>query len=255
MIVYKITNTLNGKIYIGQTKQKIEKRFLQHSKADSPLGQAIRQCGIENSTIEVIEECKNQNELNEREIFWIKVLKSKIPYGYNRTNGGGGFKKYSQKVLPKEICLTHSEKQEFLENIFKKTFLAKNYSIQNCKGISEANLIDIEFDMIIKTNAFGGENDLWRIKILEEDIYDSVAKMLEKFFSRLYIRKNIKTKLRLSIVTFNEVAFKVAKKQYSTAMVSDYISVILLDQKFQKVTDEFILTPRNEKQKIESVLL
>ena len=93
------------------------------------------------------------------------------------------------------------------------------------------------------------------MKVLKEDTYESVATMLEKFFSKLYTRKNIKTKLRLSIVTFNEVAFKVAKKQYSTEMVSDYISVILLDEKFQKVTDEFILTQRNEKQKFESVLI
>ncbi len=41
MVIYKITNLLNGKIYIGQTKQKIEQRFLQHSKTDSPLGQAM----------------------------------------------------------------------------------------------------------------------------------------------------------------------------------------------------------------------
>ena len=91
MVIYKITNLLNEKIYIGQTKQSIEKRFLQHSKANSPLGQAMRECGLENFTIEVIERCKNQNELNEREKFWIKVLKSKSPNGYNLSNGGKGF--------------------------------------------------------------------------------------------------------------------------------------------------------------------
>ena len=35
--IYKITNRLNGKVYIGQTIQPIEKRFMQHSKANSPL--------------------------------------------------------------------------------------------------------------------------------------------------------------------------------------------------------------------------
>ena len=88
MVIYKITNLLNEKIYIGQTKQPIEKRFLQHSKANSPLGQAMRDCGLENFTIEVIE--RYQNELNEREKFWIKVLKSKSPNGYNLSNGGEG---------------------------------------------------------------------------------------------------------------------------------------------------------------------
>ena len=77
MVIYKITNLLNEKIYIVQTKQPIEKRFLQHSKANSPLGQAMRDCGLENFTIEVVGRCENQNELNEREKFWIKVLNSR----------------------------------------------------------------------------------------------------------------------------------------------------------------------------------
>ena len=51
--VYKITNRLNRKIYVGQTKQAIEKRF------GSPLEQAMRQCGADNFTIEVIEEVPN----------------------------------------------------------------------------------------------------------------------------------------------------------------------------------------------------
>ena len=57
MVIYKITNTLNNKIYVGQTKYPIEKRFLQHSKSLTPLGRAIQQYGIENFTFEVIEEC------------------------------------------------------------------------------------------------------------------------------------------------------------------------------------------------------
>ena len=77
--VYKITNRLNGKIYVGQTKQSIEKRFMQHLHADSPLGQAMRECGGNNFTIEIIEYCENQEQLNEREKFWIRVLNSTVP--------------------------------------------------------------------------------------------------------------------------------------------------------------------------------
>ena len=87
--VYKITNRLNGKIYVGQTKQPIEKRFMQHSQANSPLGQAMRQCGLENFTIEIIEYCETQAEVNEREKFWIKELNCKLPNGYNISNGFG----------------------------------------------------------------------------------------------------------------------------------------------------------------------
>ena len=93
MVVYKITNLVNGKIYVGQTKQSIEKRFLQYSYANSLLGQAIRKFGVENFTIEIIEECENQQQLNEREIFLIAKLNCKVPNSYNVADGGRVFKR------------------------------------------------------------------------------------------------------------------------------------------------------------------
>ena len=50
----------------------------------------MQDCGLENFTIEIIEECETQGQANEREQFRINVLKSKMPKGYNRTNGGEG---------------------------------------------------------------------------------------------------------------------------------------------------------------------
>ena len=90
MAVYKVTNLSNEKIYVGQTRQKIEKSSLQHSKSNSLMGQAMREWGLENFTIEIIERCETQEELNEREKFWIKVLNSKFPKGYNLSDGGSG---------------------------------------------------------------------------------------------------------------------------------------------------------------------
>ena len=88
MIVYKITNLLNGKIYVGQTKKTLDKRFKEHSKAKTVIGAAIRKYGAENFKIEVIEFCQNFLELNEREIFWIEKLNCKVPNGYNVADGG-----------------------------------------------------------------------------------------------------------------------------------------------------------------------
>ena len=94
--IYKITNLINNKIYIGQTVSSIYKRFQDHiysSKAnfkDAPiLNNAINKYGKENFTIEAIEECSD-DLLNEREIYWIKELKSHFSYGtgYNITWGG-----------------------------------------------------------------------------------------------------------------------------------------------------------------------
>ena len=88
--IYNITNCLNGKPYVGQTRQPIEKRFIQHAKANTPLVYAMRTCWLENFTIEIIERCETQAQANERERFRIRVLDCKIPHGYNRSNGGEG---------------------------------------------------------------------------------------------------------------------------------------------------------------------
>lgn len=88
IVIYKITNKLNSKLYVVQTNQPIEKRFLQHSKADSPLGNAMRDYGIENFTIEVVEECKTQKQANTCERNLIQELDCKEPNGYNRSDGG-----------------------------------------------------------------------------------------------------------------------------------------------------------------------
>ena len=98
MVVYKITNRLNGKLYVGQTRQPIEKRFLQHAKARTPLDDAMRNCGLENFTIEVIEECETQEQANKRERFWIRVLNCKMPNGYNRSSGGKGHRCAKQRA-------------------------------------------------------------------------------------------------------------------------------------------------------------
>ena len=88
MTIYKITNLLNGKIYVGQRKQKM------------------------------------QAELNEREKFWIKILNSKRPNGYNQTNGGGGFQKITKNIsknLPQKI-FTIEDRKNIVEDSLLKIF-------------------------------------------------------------------------------------------------------------------------------------
>ena len=91
--IYKITNTINGKYYIGQTIQNVKERFYQHcatkcSKAVSNMAihRAIKKYGKSNFTVEVIEEIDSTN-LNDRERYWIKYYNS-YNNGYNSTKGG-----------------------------------------------------------------------------------------------------------------------------------------------------------------------
>jgi group I intron endonuclease len=91
--IYKITNNVNGKVYIGQTIQTIKERFYQHCAtkcSDSVLNmaihRAIKKYGKSNFTIEVIEEV-DKYSLNDREKFWIEYYNS-YNNGYNSTRGG-----------------------------------------------------------------------------------------------------------------------------------------------------------------------
>lgn len=104
--IYKITNRLNRKIYVGLTYRSIERRFLEHSKANTPLGQAMRECGLENFMIEIIEECETLELAKKREQFWIKILNCKVPNGYNQSDGGEiGYSRKPKMQIVKPVFL------------------------------------------------------------------------------------------------------------------------------------------------------
>ena len=93
--IYKITNLINGKSYIGQSTN-IQKRFSAHksvafnpndSNYNYPLYRAIRKYGIENFSFEVIEEC-DVSELNNKEIYYISKYNTYGKLGYNQDKGG-----------------------------------------------------------------------------------------------------------------------------------------------------------------------
>lgn len=90
--IYKITNRVNNKVYIGQTRFTVEHRFKQHLKnfniehRKQPLYYAFAKYGVENFNVETIEECPI-DKLDEREIFWIAKYDS-FKNGYNATLGG-----------------------------------------------------------------------------------------------------------------------------------------------------------------------
>ena len=90
MIIYKITNNINNKIYIGQTTRTLEERIAEHKRKRNPLiSKAIKKYGIENFSIEIIDKASAINELNEKEFYYIKKYNSISPNGYNQCEGGG----------------------------------------------------------------------------------------------------------------------------------------------------------------------
>lgn len=85
--IYKITNLISGKAYIGQTNS-IDRRFKEHlTKSKLLIDQTIQKYGADNFKFEIIEEC-SINELNDREKYWIKYFNTITPHGYNQDEGG-----------------------------------------------------------------------------------------------------------------------------------------------------------------------
>lgn len=87
MYIYKITNTINNKIYIG----KLVRNNPHYMGSGKILKLAYNKHGIENFKKEIIEYCSSKEELSEREKYWILFFNStdkKI--GYNITKGGDG---------------------------------------------------------------------------------------------------------------------------------------------------------------------
>lgn len=104
--IYKVTNKINGKIYIGKTINFVQ-RITQHSKESQEntckFHEAILKYGICNFLWEVECVCKNSDDASEKEHELIKKYNSLYPNGYNMTLGRTGGIQYDVKPI---ICLS-----------------------------------------------------------------------------------------------------------------------------------------------------
>ena len=85
--IYITTNLINNKIYIGQHKSPtFDSKYFGSGKL---LIEALNKYGVNNFSCKMLEECNSEEELNDREIFYISKYKSKVTHGnYNISDGG-----------------------------------------------------------------------------------------------------------------------------------------------------------------------
>ena len=188
--IYKITNQINKKIYIGQTSRTVKLRWQEHINSsrysyrndyDNKLHRAMRKYGLNNFTIEEIEKC-SINKLHEREKFWIAYYHS-TEVGYNISVGGEGNRKVvPEKVLElwkmgkncKEICeicnTSYTTLSEILNsfNITPQQRIDRGFDIK--VGIDK-NLILDEFNKGLSINKIVKKyqvSDKWVQRVLAE---------------------------------------------------------------------------------------
>ena len=132
--IYKITNKINNKIYIGMTTKDIEVRWKQHLKVSKNknnknyrlIHKAILKYGIENFIFEKLYETDviNLEHLKELEIKYIKEYNS-FESGYNLTKGGDGT--YGYKLS--------QERKEYLSQLYLGTKLSNEHKNNITKGL------------------------------------------------------------------------------------------------------------------------
>ena len=153
--IYKITNKVNGMSYIGQTRYTVEFRWRQHQhkKDNTYLHNSIRKYGIENFTVETLEECSVE-ELNSKEIYYIAKYNT-FNEGYNLTIGGEGRRKIvsdNQYEEIKELYLSgfSSHKIASLFNVDKATII-KILKLQDVKiRNNNLNINKQEFEELVR---------------------------------------------------------------------------------------------------------
>lgn len=151
MVIYLITNLINGKQYVGQTIQLLENRWSMHKSGSSGclgLKAAFKKYGIENFKIEQIDTSNSLEELNKKEREYIKNLKTLSPFGYNLTTGGEQ-NKYSDESR-KKMSESGKKRRPISESTRKKLSecrkgsknhnFGKKFTEDHKRKLSEAHL-------------------------------------------------------------------------------------------------------------------
>lgn len=160
--IYLITNIAKkfDNVYIGQTCKTIKQRFKEHinsgitanenldnQKNVYALHRAIHKYGPDSFTITLVEDNISEEEIDEKEIYYIKLYDS-YNHGYNETTGGQGVHGYEhtekskQKISnkSKELWLKWKDDKDWLENRNNKISISQKgqkKSDEHCKKLSE----------------------------------------------------------------------------------------------------------------------
>jgi len=141
MVIYEIANSINDRKYVGKTKNNRDSYY----GSGILIIAAIKKYGRENFKKEIIEYCKSIDELNEKEIYWIKELNTLVPNGYNIGTGGEGGDTFTNHPNKEEYRKNKSiaskklwKNKDYREHLIR-TKIGTKRTEESKKRISEAN--------------------------------------------------------------------------------------------------------------------
>lgn len=192
--IYKVTNKVTGKSYIGQTRYTVEFRWRQHQhkKDNTYFHNSIKKYGVENFIVETLEEC-DYDKLNEREIYYIAKYNT-FKEGYNLTIGGDGNRrlqldnKYDEI---KELYLSgfSSNKIATLYRVDKATIVKILKSLNVKLRNNKLNINKQEFNELVEDY----HNGYSLVSLAKR--YDCDTKSLREFLKRNNVDLNIKYRI------------------------------------------------------------
>jgi len=150
MIIYKATNIISKKCYIGQTKFSLDKRKTLHlnsskrNKDNLYFYNSLRKHGSDNFEWKILCECDSKEELDEMEFHYIKQYNSLSPNGYNLTLGGEGTHGY--KRSPDQIERMSKNAKIFWKNVsdeYKKEFSNRIKNLHTGKKLTKDHKLNI----------------------------------------------------------------------------------------------------------------
>ena len=184
--IYKITNTITKKCYIGETtKSDPEKRWYQHKNTIKrgngcpALQNSVIKHGIDNFKFEILIICFDEDRYK-YEIEYIKKYNTLIPNGYNILEGGpgGSFKgkKHSEKT---KQLLSKNNKQKYIDNPeLKREMSERNKILMNTdiikNKISEGMNYSKKYQQMILDKKVGNFNNIKHCEMSKLKIKDSV---------------------------------------------------------------------------------
>ena len=189
-IIYKATNTINNKVYIGQTTSTLKNRIYYHIyRAEHSLEiththfiNALRKYGQNAFTWEQIDTAETQDELNKKEQYWIQYYDS-MNTGYNIQAGGNNYdtEKFALACGSKPFY-AYKANGDFLGEFINRKAFGRKY------GVADTHIADV---LNHKYNSCNGFIFIDKKEFTEELLQEKLSKIKNSF--RPFIAMNIKT--------------------------------------------------------------